>query len=196
MPRLLNASKVERRMSTDVENGENGMFEILTQPSKTLATWYFWLGSLGLFLAVLNLTNNIHPNYHVSWGGVLTFEYTNSAFGDKDTAAAFATGDAIFIAFCGGIAALGVRSLAGENGIGEWAKGMLTNNWYNDLVEPGNGGMSLIVGTWSMLGSIVFYFYWGITSTAWIDPGVYSWSIAMMAVGLVLRMLASVEQEE
>ncbi|MDC0557347.1 hypothetical protein OAO34_06130 [Candidatus Poseidoniaceae archaeon] len=47
-----------------------------------------------------------------------------------------------------------------------------------------------------MLGSVLFYFYWKITSTAWIDPGVYSWSIAMMAVGLVLRMLASLEQEE
>lgn len=196
MPRLLNASKVERRMSTDVENGKNGMFEILTQPSKTLATWYFWIGSLGLFLAVLNLTNNIHPNYHVSWGGLLTFEYTNDAFGDKDTAAAFAIGDAVFIMLCGGIAALGVRTLSGEDGIGEWVSSMLTSKWYNDLVEPGNGGWSLIVGTWSMLGSIVFYFYWGITSTTWIDPGVYSWSIAMMAVGLVLRMLASVEQEE
>ncbi|MDC0557348.1 hypothetical protein OAO34_06135 [Candidatus Poseidoniaceae archaeon] len=127
-------------MSTDVENEKNGMFEILTQPSKTLATWYFWLGGLGLFLAVLNLTNNIHPNYHVSWGGVLTFEYTNNAFGDKDTAAAFAVGDAVFIAFCAGMAALGIRSLTGDDGIGEWVVSMLTNNWYNDLVEAGNGG--------------------------------------------------------
>jgi hypothetical protein len=144
----------------------------------------------------MNITNNIHPNYHVSWGGVLTFEYTNQAFGDKDTASAFVVGDAVFIALCGGMAALGVRSLSAENGISEWAKSMVTSNWYNDLVEPGNGGLTLLVGTWSMLGSILFYFYWGITSTTWIDPGVYSWSIAMMAAGLVLRMLASIEQEE
>ena len=89
MPRLLNASKVDGRMSDDVENAESGMLEILTQPSRTLANWYFWVGSLGLFLAILNLADAIHPNYRVSWGGLLTFEYTNAAFGDKDSASSF-----------------------------------------------------------------------------------------------------------
>ena len=31
---------------------------------------------------------------------------------------------------------------------------------------------------------------------AWIDPGVYSISIALMASGIVMRMLSSVEDEE
>lgn len=195
MPRLLNASKVERRMSNDVENAESGMLEILTQPSKTLANWYFWLGSLGLFLAILNLADAIHPNYRVSWGGLLTFEYTNAAFGDKDSASAFVIGDAVFMLFCGALVALGGRTLSNEQGVGEWMKSMLTNQWYNDLIEPENGGWSMIAGTWSMLGSVIFYFYWGVTSTTWIDPGVYSWTIAMMAAGLVLRMLATVEED-
>ena len=82
MPRLLNETKVERPMSNDVENAESGMLEILAKPSKTLANEYFWLGSLGLFLAVLNLVDAIHPNYRVSWGGLLTFELTNDAFVD------------------------------------------------------------------------------------------------------------------
>lgn len=195
MPRLLNATKVERPMSNDVENAESGMLEILTKPSKTLANWYFWLGSLGLFLAVLNLVDAIHPNYRVSWGGLLTFELTNDAFGDKDTAAAFVISDAVFMLLCGILVSLGVRTLSAEQGVGEWMKSMVTSNWYNDLIEPENGGLSMIIGTWLALGSILFYFYWGITSTTWIDPGVYSWSIAMMASGLVLRMLATVEEE-
>ncbi len=195
MPRLLNASKVDGRMSDDVENAESGMLEILTQPSRTLANWYFWVGSLGLFLAILNLADAIHPNYRVSWGGLLTFEYTNAAFGDKDSASSFVIGDAVFMLLCGGLVALGGRTLSNEQGVVEWIKSMLTNKWYNDLIEPETGGWSMIIGTWSMLGSVLFYFYWGITSTTWIDPGVYSWAIAMMAAGLVLRMLATVEED-
>jgi hypothetical protein len=182
-------------MSDDVENAESGMLEILTQPSRTLANWYFWVGSLGLFLAILNLADAIHPNYRVSWGGLLTFEYTNAAFGDKDSASSFVIGDAVFMLLCGGLVALGVRTLSNEQGVVEWIKSMLTNKWYNDLIEPETGGWSMIIGTWSMLGSVLFYFYWGITSTTWIDPGVYSWAIAMMAAGLVLRMLATVEED-
>jgi len=30
----------------------------------------------------------------------------------------------------------------------------------------------------------------------WIDPGVYSISISLMAVGLVLRMLSTVEEDQ
>ena len=195
MPRLLTASKVARRMSDENENAENGMLDILMKPSKTLASWYFWLGLLGLMLAILNIMGIIHPTYRLSWGGLLTFEYTNSAFGDKDGAATFVAGDAVFMALCGGFTFLGARSLIGDGDAGEWVKSMVTNDWYNDLLNF-DGGWSLTLGTWSVLASIVFYCYWGIMHMAWIDPGVYSISIALMATGLVLRMLSSIEDEE
>ena len=196
MPRLLTASKVARRMSNDGKNAENGLFDILTKPSNTLANWYFWLGSLGLMLAILNIMGIIHPNYRLSWGGLLTFEYTNAAFGDKDTAAAFVIGDAVFMIFCAGLAFTGVRSLATDGDVAGWFKSMVTNEWYKDLMGSEDSGWSLILGTWSILGSIVFYFYWGIMFMAWIDPGVYSIAIVLMAIGMVLRMLSSIEEDE
>ena len=195
MPRLLTASKVARRMSDDGDNAQDRLGTILFSPSNTLATWYFWLGLLGLMLAILNIMGMIHPSYRVSWGGLLTFEYTNAAFGDKDGAAAFVAGDAVFMALCGGFTFLGARSLIGDGDAGEWAKSMVTNDWYNDLLNF-DGGWLLTLGTWSVLASIVFYGYWGIMHMAWIDPGVYSISIALMATGLVLRMLSSIEDEE
>ena len=73
---------------------------------------------------------------------------------------------------------------------------MATSEWYKDLVEPGEGGWALVFGTWSMLASILTYFYWGIMYTAWIDPGIYSWAIVLMGAGLVMRMLSSIEDEE
>ena len=195
MPRLINTAKVERPMSNDSENGTNGMFGILTQPSKTLANWYFWLGALGLMLAILNLLGQIHPTYRVSWGGMFTFEYTNAAFGDKDTASAFVLGDAVFIAGCLGLVVLGARSLIGDKEPVDWFVTMISNDWYNDLIDVRNGWLC-VFGTWAMLGSIMFYFYWGIMYTAWIDPGVYSIAISLMATGLVFRMLSSIEDDE
>ena len=97
-------------MSDDSENAQNRLGTILFNPSNTLATWYFWLGLLGLMLAVLNIMGVIHPTYRLSWGGLLTFEYTNAAFGDKEGAAAFVASDAIFIAAVGGITFLGART--------------------------------------------------------------------------------------
>ncbi len=182
-------------MSDDGDNAQANLGTILFNPSSTLATWYFWLGLLGLMLAALNLMGMIHPTYRLSWGGLLTFEYLNDAFGDKDGAAAFVVSDAVFIAFVGGMTFLGARGLIGDGDAGEWLKGVVTNEWYNDLLNA-EAGWTLVLGTWSMLASIVFYFYWGIMHMAWIDPGVYSIAIALMATGLVLRMLSSVEDEE
>jgi hypothetical protein len=73
---------------------------------------------------------------------------------------------------------------------------MVTSEWYQDLVEPRDGGWTLLLGTWCMVASIGTYFYWGIMHTSWIDPGIYSWSIVLMGSGLVMRMLSSVEDEE
>ena len=182
-------------MSDNGEDAQNNLGLILFSPSNTLATWYFWIGLLGLLLAVLNLMGMIHPTYRVSWGGLLTFEYMNDAFGDKDTADAFVPSDAIFIAIFGGMTFLGARSLIGDDNPGKWLSDLVTNDWYNDLVDF-EGGWNLVLGTWCMLASMVFYFYWGIMHMSWIDPGVYSIAIALMGAGIVMRMLSSVEYEE
>jgi len=182
-------------MSDDGDNAQANLGTILFNPSNTLASWYFWLGLLGLMLAVLNIMGMIHPTYRLSWGGLLTFEYTNNAFGDKDGAALFVPSDFVFMAFVGGMTFLGARKLIGDGDALEWMKGIVTNEWYNDLLNV-EAGWSLVLGTWAILSSIVFYFYWGIMHLAWIDPGVYSIAIALMASGLVMRMLSSVEDEE
>ena len=183
-------------MSNESENGEGTLLEALTVPGKTLANWYVAIGTLGLFLAILNILDLIHPTQRVSWGGLFTFEYTNAAFGDKTTAAAFVAGDAVFMAICGGLLFLGVRSLSGDESPAEWMKSILEVDMFNDLITTENGGWPATLGIWSIMMSLGFYFYWGVMHMAWIDPGVYSIAIAMMAVGMVLRMLSTVESDE
>ena len=187
--------EVGKSMSSEETTQSGGLADIFLNPSATLSKWYVAVGAWGLVLAVRNMMGQIHPTYRVSWGGLLTFEALADAFGNKDDAAAFVASDAIFMAFVGGMTFLGARGLIGNGDPAEWAKGIVTNDWYNDLLNF-DAGWTLILGTWSVLASIVFYFYWGIAHMAWIDPGVYSIAIALMGLGLVLRMLSSVEDEE
>ncbi|RPG68873.1 MAG: hypothetical protein CBC59_005605 [Euryarchaeota archaeon TMED99] len=53
------------------------------------------------------------------------------------------------------------------------------------------GGWNKLFGAWSLLLGFLFYFVYGILYTGWIDIGVYSMSIALIAFGLALLMAAN-----
>ena len=115
-------------MSDNGDNAQGNLGTILFSPSNTLATWYFWIGLLGLLLAVLNLLGMVHPTYRVSWGGMLTFEYMNDALATRIQPLLLYQGDAIFMAFFGGMTFLGARSL-----IGEIAQGNGSTTWLQTI---------------------------------------------------------------
>ena len=181
-----------RIMSTETSDANPSFVSMLLNPSRTMSNWYAAIGLLGIFLAILNILGQIHPSYHVSWGGLLTFEATNAAFEPKADGTQVVASDFIFIALCAGLAGLGIRTfLADESGIAGWLKAILVNDTWPALVDPDSGGWSKLLGAWSLLLGIVFYFYYGVVNTGWIDIGVYSVSISMIALGLGLQMAAN-----
>lgn len=164
------------------------ILEMIMNPNKTLANWFVSVGLLGLFLAVLNLAGCIHPNYRVSWGGVFTMEATNSAFGTLEDASAFVASDAIFMALCAGLVFLGFRTInQQDDGVAGWFKSIFVNETWPALADPTVGGWSRLAGAWCLLLGVVNYLYFGLNSTGWIDPGVYSVTIALLGFGLALN---------
>ena len=179
-------------MSTEESDPTNSVVSMLMNPSRSMANWYACLGMLGIFLAILNITGNIHPNYHLSWGGLFTFEATNAAFEPKSSSIQFVLSDVIFIGLCAGISGIGFRTINnGELGLAAWFKGMFANDTWPALVDPDNGGWNKLFGAWSLLLGIVFYFFYGIMYTGWIDIGVYSMSVSLIAFALALLMAAN-----
>lgn len=180
-------------MSTEESDPTNSVVSMLMNPSRGMANWYAGLGMLGIFLALLNIFGYIHPTYHLSWGGLLTFEATNAAFGTKSLdGAQFVLSDAVFIGFCIGLSGIGFRTINNdEEGIADWFKGLIINDTWPALVDPDVGGWNKLFGAWSLLLGVVFYFFYGIAYTGWIDVGVYSMSIALIAFGLALLMAAN-----
>lgn len=181
-----------RIMSTEHSDADPTILSMLLVPSRTMANWYAGIGIFGIFLAVLNILGMVHPTYHLSWGGLFTFEAMNAAFEPKSDGVQVVLSDFIFIGLCCALAGLGIRTFGNdESGIAGWFKSILVNDTWPALVDPDIGGWNKLFGAWSLLLGIVFYFYYGIINTGWIDVGVYSVSIALIAFGLGLLMAAN-----
>ena len=175
-------------MSSEEKTESKGFLDLISNPSMGLSKWYIAIGAWGLALAVLNMLGQIHPSYRVSWGGLLTFELLADAFGDKDTAAAFVAGDAVFMIACALLVGLGLKSIneSNEGGVASFFQSMVINDTWPALVG-GEGGMMRSIGAWCLLLGFGFYLYYSAMYTAWIDLGVYSVSVTLVAFGFALN---------
>ena len=175
-------------MSSEENTDERGFLDLISNPSIGLSKWYIAIGAWGLVLAVLNILGQIHPSYRVSWGGLLTFELLADAFGDKDTAATFVAGDAVFMLICGLLVSLGLKSIneSNEGGLAGFLQSMVINDTWPALVG-GEGGMMRSAGAWCLLLGFGFYIAYSAVYDAWIDLGVYSVSITLVAFGFALN---------
>jgi len=174
-------------MSSEENTEEKGFLELISNPSMGLSKWYIAIGAWGLVLAVLNLIGEIHPTYRVSWGGLFTFELLADAFGTKDNAATFVAGDAVFMIACAVLVGLGLRSIneSKEGGVASFLESMVINDTWPALVG-GEGGMMRAIGAWCLLLGFGFYIAFSIMNQTWIDLGVYSVSITLIAFGFAL----------
>jgi|TARA_B100001094_G_scaffold165025_1_gene159771 hypothetical protein len=175
-------------MSSEENTEERGFLELISNPSIGLSKWYIAIGTWGLVLAVLNSLGQIHPEYRVSWGGLLTFELLADAFGDKDTATPFVAGDAVFMIACALLVSLGLRSInqMKEGGLATFLQSLVINDTWPALVG-GEGGMMRAIGAWCLLLGFGFYITYSAYYNAWIDLGVYSVSITLVAFGFALN---------
>ena len=179
--------EVGKSMSSDERTESGGLSVIFLSPSATLSKWYVAIGAWGLVLSILNMMGLIHPTYRVSWGGLLTFETFAEAFGNKDDAPAFVAGDGIFIAACLALLGLGLRSLNnGEGGLAEFARSLIINDTWPALVGS-EGGIMRAIGAWCLLLGFGFYIGYSVMYMAWIDLGVYSVSVTLVAFGFALN---------
>ena len=175
-------------MSKDENDGSTSLIAAITNPSRGVSRWFIALGMWGLFLAVLNILGQAHPNYHWSWGGLFTFEATNAAFEIKGDGIKIVVSDIVFMALCGGLVGLGFKTVsAEEGGIAGWGRSLLVNDTWPALADPSHKGWSMFGAAWCLLLGFLFYLYFGITHMGWTDPGVYSVTISLLAFGFALK---------
>jgi len=155
------------------------------------AHWAIFLGIWGILLAVLNLFGEIHPTYRVSWGGLLTLEATNDAFGTYD-GFGLEIGDFIFIGLCLALVGYGFKTILAHADLSSYLQGLLMNDTWPALAATSYAGAQRTIAAWSLLLGLVFYFWFGIFYNGWIDVGVYSVMIALVATGFALNYASRV----
>ncbi|MDP6870013.1 MAG: hypothetical protein QGI21_04500 [Candidatus Poseidoniaceae archaeon] len=183
-------------MSATTEGEERGLMSMITEPTRVIANWYLGVGLWGMLLAILNILGLVDRFHRVSWGGLLTFEMTNSALGSKEDAPTFVAGDLVFMLMCGILIYFGLRTLMGENTFGEWFQSILKSDSWTDIVGSEEGGWSAVIGAWLLLIGFGFYIYRGIVHMNWIDAGSYSVAIVLIATGFILRSLSTIDDQE
>jgi len=180
---------------TEMSNEGRGLVQMVVAPSSVTARWFVGLGVWGLVLALLNLMGMAHPGYRISWAGVLSMGRLNEAFEAHATAPAFVASDLVFIALCGGMVALGFRTIASEEGsVAGFFRSLVDNSTWRALGSA-EGGLAHTVGAWCLVAGLLFYVIRGAMHTNWFDPGVYAVSAVLVAFGFALRALALSEAE-
>ena len=184
---LISASPVGVGM-TNGESSDAAAKTSVSGPSPVWANFVVTLGLWGLLLAVLNMFSAATPAQHVSWGGLLTFEATNTAFGVAIDGFHYEPlRDTIFMAACLAMIGFGIKAINDTSGVSEWATSLIVNDTWTALADPSVGGGQRTMAAWCLLLGLIFYFWFGINYSGWMDVGVYSVTIALVASGFALN---------
>lgn len=178
---------VSRQTMSD-DAGSHKATQKVDGPIPVHAPAMVFIGAWGLLLAVLNMFSMAHPTQHVSWGGLLTFEATNAAFGEAIDGFHFEVlGDSIFMLACMGFIAYGGKVIGERTDLSDWIRSLIINDTWTALNDTSVGGGQRTLAAWCLLIGLAFYFWYGIQHAGWMDVGVYSVTIALVAAGFALN---------
>ena len=170
------------------EDGSEWMNALL-RPSITMSAGAIVLGSWVLFLTAVNMISGAYsPGNKVLWIGFLTdgVPYTAEMALVLDDVVFGALGVALLAA---GIVCMGK---AREDGFTGCFLGLSHSPIFTSLLSL-SGGVSRLLASWMILVGVTFYIVWSALNTTWVDPGVYSVTIALVASGLGLHVLQAAE---
>ena len=166
--------------------------EVLKSPSITMSVGSFLLGSWMAFLTLLNIISGAYSDGRkVNWMDFITNgPVTNSA---HEIGLNFPD-DLIFALISAALIGIGVMGIGSsrDDGFGGWISGLPNERIMRSLISP-NLDIVRTIASWMMLLGIVYYFGWSLRETTWVDPGVYSVMIALVAVGLGLHWIRDAE---
>ena len=158
--------------------------EALTKPSNMISTAALMLGAWIILLSLINIFGGGagQAGNKVAWIGFIGF---GEAFVPHDDG--LILDDAIF-------AVLGIIMIAAglrNTDVFNWISNIQNSDFTNNLIK-GNTGKE-IISSWLTVIGISFYIIWSVQNDTWVDPGVYSVMIAMVAFGIALNINSKVE---
>ena len=171
--------------------------ELVRTPA--VGNWLLAFGVWGTLVGVLNLFGaayRVADGLRLAWPSVLSMGYIDGGSSSEFfwlTNQGPSLGDVAFLGLTIAMLVTGfmVIQRSMEGGIVAWLNAVFSPNFWKALVNPDHGGWSLTQSAWSILIGVIFYLFWGISYRNWVDVGVYSVSIAFVAYGFAMRMVAN-----
>ena len=150
-----------------------------------ISTAALMLGSWIILLSLINMFGGGagQAGNKVAWIGFIGMG--GDAFVPYDDG--FILDDAIFAVFGLILFFTGIRN----NDVADWIKTNKGMDILNNLISGKNG--KEIISSWLVVIGISFYIIWSIQNNTWVDPGVYSVMISMVAFGIALNINSKVE---
>tara|TARA_B100000214_G_scaffold348792_1_gene301136 strand:- start:186 stop:704 length:519 start_codon:yes stop_codon:yes gene_type:complete len=156
----------------------------LFRPSITFSTILFFIGCWIVILSIINIVLGAYsPGNKVLWIGFLTDGVSNTS--DMT----FVIDDGIFLILgilSVSLGVMGINSIK-EGGFMKWALEIHKGTIFRSLLSAENG-LTRSIGSWMLVFGIVFYVIWSLCYNTWVDPGVYSICISLIAFGLGLHI--------
>jgi len=181
--------KPKVQVAGSMSQDDSEWMNALLRPSSTMSAGAIILGSWVLFLTAVNMVSGAYsPGHKVLWIGFLTDGVPYTA----EMALVF--DDAVFGALGVALLSSGIVSMgkAREDGFTGWVLGLSHSPVFTSLLSL-SGGVTRLLASWMILVGVTFYLVWGALNTTWVDPGVYSVTIALVASGLGLHVLQAAE---
>ncbi len=184
------------RSPTVINMTQTDWNEALNRPSTTISIVALMLGLWVILLSIVNLVEGAYsPGYKVSWIGFMGFG--GEAFAKNDTG--FVLDDAIFaiigllliVAGDYGLRKANVDSAGNTNGAMSWILDIPNSDFMKNLVKGET--MRDMLASWLVVIGILFYIIWSMQNNTWVDPGVYSVMISMVAFGFALNLSSNIE---
>lgn len=174
--------------------------EALTKPSSMISITALLLGLWVIILSIVNIVEGAYsPGYKVTWLSFLGFT-EGANFVANDTG--FIIDDAVFAIF--GIILIGAGDYGmkkantlvnggneSSEGAISWILGLPNSYFMNNLIR--GEGVKQTMSSWLVVIGILFYIVWSIQNNTWVDPGVYSVMISLVAFGFALNISSKAE---
>ena len=158
----------------------------VTKPSRFLSVVSFCIGAWLAFVSLINIAfGAFAPGQKIEWLGFIDGSSLSEAY-SAHSSISIGIGDVVALTLAAILIAIGARGIESSSGLRAFL--------YSIIMRPrqmmsSEGDLSLIVANWMVVGGIVFYVFWSAINTTWVDPGVYSVSIVMIASGLGIEAI-------
>ena len=159
----------------------------VTKPSRFLSVVSFCIGTWLAFVSLINIAfGAFAPGQKIEWLGFIDGSSLSEAY-SAHSSISVDLGDVLALVAATILIVIGARGIESSSGLRTFLYSLIQRP---RKMMKSDGELSLIVANWMVVGGILFYIIWSSINTTWVDPGVYSVSIVMIASGLGIEAIS------